>query len=403
MTVLFGHPTGNPNSHQAALAHYEAGCLEAFCVPWMPSEAFIRVLDTIVPNSTLVRRFSRRQCPQLRDAPKVQGRTGEMRRMAMRLLTQTDGERFSYEANDWLMRTMARECRRPSVTAVHSFEDCSAWQFEEAKRRGKACIYDMPIGFYPAWEETQSALARRYVDWLPAGGLPSSRHVRPEQKRREMELADVVLTPSSFVEKSMLRFYDKKIGRAQYGVDLEFWRPASSRNTDGMLRFIYAGQVSLRKGIPLLLAAWEAAALRDAELELVGIWQLAEAKRMTLPRSIVHRPQCSREALRERYAAADVFVFPSFFEGFGLVLLEALASGLPSIATEATAGPDVLDDSCGRVIPTGDFDALVDALRWFDRNRERLQAMRSAARVRAERFTWSAYRASVRQAVAPFL
>src|SRR5437870_5753527 len=37
MTILFGHPTGNPNSHHAALAHLEAGRLEAFCVPWMPT------------------------------------------------------------------------------------------------------------------------------------------------------------------------------------------------------------------------------------------------------------------------------------------------------------------------------------------------------------------------------
>ena len=403
MTVLFGHPTGNPNSHQAALAHYEAGTLAAFCVPWMPARSTIRFLERAAPDSNLVRRFSRRYFPPLVDAPKVQGRTGEIRRLMMRMISRNDGERFSYEANDWLMRTMARESRRDGVRAVHSYEDCSLWQFEEAKRNGQACIYDMPIGFYPAWEETQSALARKWADWLPPGGLPSNRHVRPQQKRREMELADLVLVPGSFVEQTVRRFCDdKRIGRAQYGVDLDFWQP-KEHNNEGRLRFIYAGQISLRKGIPLLLEAWQAAGLHDAELQLVGMWQLAESKRALLPPNVFHCPQCSRQDLREHYRGADVFVFPSFFEGFALAFLEALASGLPAIATEAASGRDVLDDSCGRLIPTGDADALVSALRWFADHRECLPVMRRAARARAERFTWAAYRQSVKQCVAPFV
>jgi glycosyltransferase involved in cell wall biosynthesis len=70
-----------------------------------------------------------------------------------------------------------------------------------------------------------------------------------------------------------------------------------------------------------------------------------------------------------------VFVFPSFFEGLALVLLEAMACGLPAIASAATGGADVLTEASGRLLPVGDLDGLVDALRWFDRNRSRLPAM----------------------------
>ena len=51
------------------------------------------------------------------------------------------------------MRTMARECHRSTVTAVHAYEDCSLWPFIEAKRLGKACVYDLPTCYYPAWEK----------------------------------------------------------------------------------------------------------------------------------------------------------------------------------------------------------------------------------------------------------
>jgi glycosyltransferase involved in cell wall biosynthesis len=212
------------------------------------------------------------------------------------------------------------------------------------------------------------------------------------------------LVPSSFVEKTIHTFHPQKVlARAAYGVDMDFWTPAFTKRESRSLRFIYAGQLSLRKGIPLLLEAWEKAALRDAELELVGQWQLAEKRRSSLPRGATWRPPCSPEALRERYRAADVFVFPSFFEGFGLVLLEAMACGLPAISSEATAGPDIMTKVCGQVIPTGNLEALIESLRWFSKNRQRLPDFSRAARAQAELCTWNDYRRCVARAVAPFV
>ncbi len=113
MSILFGHPTGNPNSHHAALAHFEAGRLEAFCVPWFPGKVALACLRAFPPTRAMAARLERRRFEPLAEAPKVQGRIGEVRRLAMRAFGKGD-ERLSYEANDWLMRTMARECRRAS-------------------------------------------------------------------------------------------------------------------------------------------------------------------------------------------------------------------------------------------------------------------------------------------------
>lgn len=394
--VLFGHPGGNPNSHQAALAHFEAGRLAAFCVPWMPSASTLNFLEIIPPLRNKAKRLARRRFPPLEQAPKVQGRFGELRRLFLRSKGRGN-EGLSYEANDWLMRTMRRECRRPEVTAIHSYEDCSLWQFEEAKHLGKACIYDMPIGYYPWWQERQAQLARDFSDWLPAGGLPSNQWVRPEQKSREMELADLVLVPSTFVKKTIHQFYpDKKIALAPYGVDLDFWRPPTSDLrlpiSDRPLRFIYAGQCSIRKGTPALLNAWRAANLKNAELELVGLWQLATEKLKQLPPNVRYIGPMSPEGLRERFQLADIFVFPSFFEGFGLVILEAMACGLPVIATDATAGPDILDQTTGKIIASGDDKGLVNALCWFESNPAKIFEMSTAARYRAETSSWREYR-----------
>ena len=402
MTVLFGHPTGNPNSHHAALAHFEAGRLEAFCVPWMPSERTLVWLKQVEPLRAMARRLSRRRFAPLTEAPTIQGRVGEWRRLAVRAFGRGD-EGLSYEGNDWLMRTMARELSRSAVTAVHAYEDCSLLQFKKAKQLGKACIYDMPIGYYPAWQKTQADLVRRYPDWIPEGGLPSSRYVRPDQKREEMALADLVLAPGSFVEATIREFHpDKNVACAAYGVDCVFWHSTRSMRREGPLRFIYAGQLSLRKGIPVLLQAWKRAALRDAELELVGSWHLAETKRL-LPSGVTWRPSLPSEALRERFRAADVFVFPSFFEGLSLTLMEAMSCGLPPIASEAVATPAVVGEDCGRLVTAGDVDALVAALRWMTEHQDDLPSLSRAARARAEGWTWGNYRRRVRDAVAPIV
>ena len=147
MAILFGHPTGSPHAHNAALAHFEAGRLDAFCVPWMPSQMTLRMLEGMGPLRAGAQRLGRRRFPALADAPKVQSRMGEARRLALRAVGLAD-DGLPNNANEWLMRTMSRVCHRLSVSAIHSYEDCSLWQFIVAQRLGKSCIYDMPIGYY---------------------------------------------------------------------------------------------------------------------------------------------------------------------------------------------------------------------------------------------------------------
>ena len=395
--ILFGNPGGAPHSHNAALAHFEAGRLEAFCVPWMPTPMELWLVRRLPALQKWSARLERRTFAPLRDAPKIEGRLAEWIRMIKRVAFRDhfSSEVLAYEANDWLMDTMARACRRPSVTAVHSYEDCSLYQFQSAKKLGKACIYDMPIGYYPAWERTLERLLIEFAEWLPEGGLPSKRYVRPAQKKEEMELADLVLGPCTFVAQTIKHFADKRFALAPYGVDAKFWHPSQRGSGERPLRFIYAGQSSIRKGIPLLLQAWQLAALKDAELLLVGTWQLSNKMRRSLPATITVLPACSAIELREHYRSADVFVFPSYFEGFGLVLLEAMACGLPVLATECTAAPDFLTSQAGAIVRAGDLDAWVEAIRLVDQNREIWRLKREAAREIAIENNWQRYRRAV--------
>src|SRR5215475_10405923 len=119
MSILFGHPTGNPNSYNAAMAYLEVGLLECFCVTWMPSTTTIGALKRFRPLRPQMERLERRLFSPLSRAPKVQGRVKEVCRLLMRASGLSDP---SDQASRWLMRTMARECHRSTVTAVPAYE-----------------------------------------------------------------------------------------------------------------------------------------------------------------------------------------------------------------------------------------------------------------------------------------
>jgi glycosyltransferase involved in cell wall biosynthesis len=95
-------------------------------------------------------------------------------------------------------------------------------------------------------------------------------------------------------------------------------------------------------------------------------------------------------------AAHDVFVFPSLFEGFGLVLLEAMAMGLPIITTSHTAGPDLIEEGReGFIVPIRDANAIADRLARLHADRTLRDEMSSNARRRAAEFTWEDYGAKL--------
>jgi glycosyltransferase involved in cell wall biosynthesis len=405
MKVLIGHPAGNPNAFHAALSYFERGRLAGFVIPWMPGPKTLNALSSVPGFGGYAKRAKRRYFPPIANAPLVEGRAGEWGRMAGRIVMEWRGMGnrsgiISDAANRWVMKKLAAHCGQ--ADAVHAYEDCALGAFLEAGRKNKLCIYDMPIAYFSTWQRMVGDLARRFSDWLPDHFRDNVKPERAQRKEKEMALADLVLAPSEFARQSVLEeFPDKPVSVLGYGTDTLHFRPEEGTTHQGSaLRFLYAGHLSLRKGTPLLLDAWKRADVKDAELILAGTWQLADAKRASLPKRVKYKGHLAWDELRARYRAADVLVFPSFFEGYGLVITEAMAAGLPVICTDATAGPEVLDETCGRVFTAGDEEALIAHLRWFGENRERVPQMGRAARHRVEGLTWTRYREQLAETVA---
>ena len=162
------------------------------------------------------------------------------------------------------------------------------------------------------------------------------------------------------------------------GVDLDLFQPAPADPWEGLARpvFLHVGRVAVEKNIGAFLAL----DLPGSKVVVGGGPQLA-ALRRGYPGVHFTGPRFGAELARS-YAGADVLVFPSRTDTFGLVLLEALACGTPVAAFPVMGPQDVLADAAGRV-GVIDADLRAAALR-------ALEADRAACRVHAERFSWRA-------------
>ncbi|MHB1809586.1 MAG: glycosyltransferase, partial [Solirubrobacteraceae bacterium] len=167
---------------------------------------------------------------------------------------------------------------------------------------------------------------------------------------------------------------------------------------DPPLRILFIGQAVERKGLPVLLRAFEA--LREqvpASLTLVGASEAEVAPLLLDDRGVTALGKVSEPRKLAELASADLLCAPSLRgESFGMVLTEAFASGLPVVASNITGYRDVVRDGAdGLLVAPGDPIALAEALRELALGPERRLAMARSARQRAERFAWPAVAAEV--------
>jgi glycosyltransferase involved in cell wall biosynthesis len=217
-----------------------------------------------------------------------------------------------------------------------------------------------------------------------------------DRVRTEFEEADFIQIPSRFVGKT---FTDRgvppeKLLYALYGVDVEKFTPRSRPTGDEPFRIICPSGVNLRKGARVLVGAWRKLGWAEAELHWIGVPSAETAHLFRdLPDSVRLHSWMNHEDLAALYRQCDVFVLPSFEEGFARVMLEAAASGLPLIVTANTGVEDFFtaDAPEGWLIPVGDTDALCDVLLQARADRDATFQLGQRAALRARDFSWEAY------------
>jgi alpha-maltose-1-phosphate synthase len=270
--------------------------------------------------------------------------------------------------------------------------DTSSWILAERRaKRGLPFVLDQSIGHPVAKERAYSALRQRYPDW-DAGAVKKCAEL-VDVECEEHKLASVIVVPSEFVKRTLedQGVPSDKIKINPFGVDLDLFQPAPDARPTNKVVFLFAGAISVRKGFPLLLESWRNAGLDNAELWIVGGGAIPSSA-MPLPAGILLHGKLGRKKLAELMRQADVFVFPSFYEGLAQVQIEALASGVPVFGTfESGASQIVTDGVEGRVIASGDVDAWTCAFRDSAKNPDAIATMRRSVMSKRATLSWSEY------------
>jgi glycosyltransferase involved in cell wall biosynthesis len=161
----------------------------------------------------------------------------------------------------------------------------------------------------------------------------------------------------------------------------------SDGNPDDTL-LLYVGRLSHEKQLQDLRPVLDN--LPNARLVLVGDGPYrSELEKLFAGTKTKFMGYMRGEALSQVYASADIFVFPSSLETFGLVVVEAMAAGLPIVSSQVGGIPDVVEEGItGYTFPIGDIAGMQAGIEKISQNRETMKAMGKAARAYAEKQSW---------------
>ncbi len=200
--------------------------------------------------------------------------------------------------------------------------------------------------------------------------------------QREYERCDLIIVQSHGARQGLEEFaYGRKARVIWAGVDHEFFSPA--QRPPERFRVLYVGRVELAKGVPYLLEAWCRLQLRNAELVLVGEVrpEMSAILRRYASPSIKFPGFVPRAAVRDLYRQSSLLVMPSVNEGLAAVILEAMSSGVPVLATNLSGAEDCITDrKSGFIVPARNVDALSELIEWCYQHRDEARLMGTIGR-----------------------
>ncbi|MFP3504716.1 glycosyltransferase family 4 protein [Burkholderia sp. SIMBA_062] len=199
--------------------------------------------------------------------------------------------------------------------------------------------------------------------------LPHIQRINRQQRRliEEVKLYDYVLAPSSIVRESFIQHGVPAsiIKVIPYAANVKRFHPLEKRGKDtNRFGILCVGQISLRKGQIYLLEAVKQLGDKRVHVTLIGqIDPMVEPLLAPYRHLFTHIPRVENSQLNDYYNAADLFVLPSLEEGLAVVLCEALATGLPIVATRESGAAEIIEhDRSGKIVPSGSVEQLADAI-----------------------------------------
>jgi glycosyltransferase involved in cell wall biosynthesis len=227
---------------------------------------------------------------------------------------------------------------------------------------------------------------------------------RDRRRDQEAETASLILSCSDLITRTLVEagFPAEKIVTVPLGAPPAIAEKDLPQRPSDRPRFVFAGQVAPHKGILVLLEAWKKLKnTASAELHLYGNVSLPRPFIEGLPETVHIHGAVSQPQLQEAFREGHALVFPTLCDGFGAVVTEALAQGLPVITTRNAGAAMLIEDRRnGLIVAPGEEQPLLRALEESLDDPKRWFAMKRAALSTARAAGWPEFRQTLRQKLA---
>lgn len=403
--IVFVHATGNQNSRHAVYGMRKAGILHSFHTSIACFKGSFLYLMSAIP---LMKDFRRREFDVCIKKVTYTYPFCELLRILNRFfyfITISSDDVFHY--NDKKVTTFI-EKKSNEIAAVYSTDEGAYNTFLKAHELGVKCLFDLPIIHWRTYQKLLSDEKVKNPQWASLLGIYNDSKEKLERKDRELLLADKIYVASNFVKQSILNDFPYQL-HADIEVIPYGFPPINKQRKFGLIRnrklnFLYVGRLSQSKGLSYLFEAMEPFR-GEINLTIVGSGNLDECQLLRDEiKKYKYIPSLSHEEVLQLMAQNDVFIFPSLFEGFGLVITEAMSQGTPVITTNRTCGVDFIQDNeNGWLVEPGDAGQIKKKIEMILANRKKLVEISKKALETAAKRPWSVYEKELVESVNRFL
>jgi glycosyltransferase involved in cell wall biosynthesis len=394
-TVILSHPTGNINVREVAEALEKAGSLGKF---YTSVAVFKNTFPHIISKYGPLKEFRRRSFASNLKPFTCTRPYLELARMASQKLGYHNALKhekgiFCVDKvyND-LDSHVSKKLRNNS--AVYAYEDGAFESFKRARSKGIFCLYDLPTGYWRAHSKFLEKERIERPEWAMTLTSFKDSELKLKRKDKELSMADAIFVASNFTKRTLELFPGQlaPIHLVPYGFPEVYKNRKYENIANRKLKLLFVGGLSQLKGIANLFEAVNHLGDR-VKLTIVGrkvvqgcIPLEKELKKHNWIQSLPH------DQILSLMRSQDVFVFPSLFEGYGLVIAEAMSQGTPVITTTRTCGNDFIKNGeNGWLIEPGDTKELVKKLEHILSHPEILPQVGKAASATAGESPFSIY------------
>lgn len=403
--VIVAHPA-QQHSYKTAVALKKAGYLYKYATTVYSKKKSLTTIFSRLLRGDNLKRAHGRNCNELDDADIIQ--FCELEGLVLLFLRRID--RTKYFSTIWsnyvekkFNRKIAKYAEKMDIHILVSYDTASSYMLEilEKKKSNIIKIIDM------------SAPNVTYMDNIFMQDLNNSRGYSNElrdlvttknynqtinRSAIEMLQADYFLVASSFTYNSLnyCGIKDDQIFLCPYGItEVKLQKNEILHNREGgkrKMKCIFVGRVTQQKGVFYLFDAIKKVNLDIFSFSFIGSYDITKPYYTEFGEICTFEGHVTKDKMAEFYKEADILIFPSLADGFGLSVLEALSFGVPVICSSNAGASDLITNGYnGFIVPASDGNAIVERLLWFSNNKEKFDVMRDNARESVEKYTWENY------------